>query len=497
MTNAEFTIDDGSGIAIINSDGTNDMSGEDMFGNPTTAGPWVIPPNGTTIASIRGYVYHAYGDHADTSTYRVRPIYHSDMVMGVGGPPLITGFAITESALGPTDAVTVSATITDGSAVASAGIFYRVNGGAWLEASMTPGASNSYSGTIPATDSEGALVEYYLEATDDGLNQDAPMSATIPSDTSAALYGYHTRAAGHTVHDIQYMPYSSGNSYYVGQVVSVSGVVTSTADQPDSRAGGFNIQDGPGIWNGIWAELDAAVTYTVTQGDSITITGTVFEDYACTAIGVTDVTLHATGKSVAPLEITGAEFVFEPEKYEGILLHFVNAVTVTASGTYDMDVTDDGGVSTFILDDDFMIHDSPDDMHYHALAINDVIADLTGICHYYYGNHEVMLRDAADMGVFVSVADDNDLPLKFSLSQNYPNPFNPATTIEYSLARQVKHTLKVYNLRGALVATLVNDVRPAGAYSVTWNANRLASGLYFLRLDAEEFQQTKKMIILK
>ncbi|MCK4446172.1 MAG: T9SS type A sorting domain-containing protein, partial [Candidatus Marinimicrobia bacterium] len=71
------------------------------------------------------------------------------------------------------------------------------------------------------------------------------------------------------------------------------------------------------------------------------------------------------------------------------------------------------------------------------------------------------------------------------------------TTIAYSLARQVSHTLKIYNLRGALVATLVNDVRPAGSYRVTWNANNFASGLYILRLNAEDFHQTKKLILLK
>lgn len=491
-----FTIDDGSGKIKVDGDGTNSMSGEDMFGNLTT--PFVRPPNGTAIKSIDGYVYQSAGFYSDSSTYELRPVYHTDLEVGVG-PPSITGFSIAESPLGPTDAVTASATITDGSAIASAVITYRVAGGTWTDATMTQGASNTWSGTIPATDTEGALVEYFIMATDDGFGQTGPMSSYFPSDTSKALYGYRTRADGPTIHDIQYTPFESGDSYYITAIVSVSGVVTSTANQPESRAGGFDIQDGPGIWNGIWAELGtaAAAAYTVTQGDSITITGTVIEDHSMTAVSdITSVTVHASGKSVAALEITGAEFVTDPEKYEGVLLHF-GEVTVTDSGSYDKDVTDDGGVTLFKIDDDFMIHESPDDMYYHALDIDDVIGDLSGICHYYYGNHLVMLRDPADLGVFVSVADGNGLPVKFSLSQNYPNPFNPTTIIEYSLARQVKHTLKVYNLRGALVATLVNDVRPAGAYSVTWNARNFASGMYFLRLDAEDFHQTKKLTLLK
>jgi hypothetical protein len=509
VTNAEFTVGDGDGITIINSDGTNEMAGEDMFGNLTTAGPFVIPPNGTTIKSVRGYVYHAYGSYDDNSTYRIRPVYLSDIVLG-GGPPTITGFAIAESPLGLTDAVTVSATIADKGDVASAVVTYRVDGGAWMEAAMTEGTDSLWTGTIPATNTEGAFVDYFIKALDDGLdNQDAVMSATLPSDPSKTLYGYHTKAAGPTIHDVQYTPLEYGDSYYRGMTsISLSGVVTSSADQPDSYQGGFVIQDGTGIWNGIWAYLGTA-TYTVTQGDSITVTGDIVEDYGATVIEeISSVVVHATGKSVAPLELTGAEFVAnytpgestdpECEKYEGVLIH-IGEVVVTDSLRYERFVSDDGGVTKFFLDEDFLIVDSPAYQAFSALGVGDIISDLSGICEYNYGDYVLLPRDAADMGgiIYLSVDDDFSVPGKYSLSQNYPNPFNPVTTIKYSLPRQVKHTLKVYNLRGQLVATLLNDVRPAGVYSITWNASNYASGLYFLRLDAEGFHKTTKMILVK
>ena len=85
----------------------------------------------------------------------------------------------------------------------------------------------------------------------------------------------------------------------------------------------------------------------------------------------------------------------------------------------------------------------------------------------------------------------------YSLLQNYPNPFNQETTINYTLPIQSQHTLKVYNLLGAEVATLVNEVKPAGAYSVTWNARRFASGIYFFRLEADGYHNVKKMVLLK
>ncbi|MFC1618880.1 T9SS type A sorting domain-containing protein [Candidatus Neomarinimicrobiota bacterium] len=502
LPNYEYSIDDGSGVILTDGDATNSMYGTDVYGNPLPEGGFIRPPNGTTIKSITGYCYHAYGSFENNDTYQIRPVVPSDVILG-GGPPSITGFTVTESALGPADAVTVSATMTDKSDVASAVVTYRVDGGAWTEVAMTEGTDSLWTGIIPATTVDGAFVEYFLKGTDDGGdNQDTPLFTFLPPDTSKGMYGYHTRTGANTIHDIQYTPYSSGDSYYAGQIVSVTGVVTSNAQQPTSKHGGFVIQDGSGIWNGVLATLGTA-TYTVTQGDSITITGEVYERYNETRItDVSAVTVHSTGHSVVPLEVTGTELgelgTTDPslEKYEHVLLH-VGEVTVVDSGNYDRDVSDDAGVTFFMLDDDFMVQDVDDDLVFNDLGVGDVISDLTGIWTFTYGNYVLMMRDVGDLGIVTSVADGNGIPETFSLSQNYPNPFNPSTTIEYSLGSHVKHTLKIYNLRGALVATLVNDVRPAGNYSVTWNARDFASGMYFLRLDAADFHMTKKLILLK
>ncbi len=85
----------------------------------------------------------------------------------------------------------------------------------------------------------------------------------------------------------------------------------------------------------------------------------------------------------------------------------------------------------------------------------------------------------------------------FSLEQNYPNPFNPTTSISYSLKRQEKATLRVFNARGELVSTLVNGVVSAGSHEVTWNAGDLPSGIYFYKLETADFTQTKKMLLVK
>jgi hypothetical protein len=88
-------------------------------------------------------------------------------------------------------------------------------------------------------------------------------------------------------------------------------------------------------------------------------------------------------------------------------------------------------------------------------------------------------------------------PDRFLLMQNYPNPFNPATVIRYSLPVTSYTTLKIYNVLGQEVETLVNEVKSPGSNEVTWDARGMVSGVYFYRLAAGTFVETKKLVLLK
>jgi flagellar hook assembly protein FlgD len=88
------------------------------------------------------------------------------------------------------------------------------------------------------------------------------------------------------------------------------------------------------------------------------------------------------------------------------------------------------------------------------------------------------------------------------LAQNYPNPFNPSTTIKYSVKEKAHVSMKIYNVAGQLVRTLVNSDMNAGAYIETWNGRSnsgdpVSSGIYFYRLVTKNFSMTKKMVFLK
>ncbi len=97
----------------------------------------------------------------------------------------------------------------------------------------------------------------------------------------------------------------------------------------------------------------------------------------------------------------------------------------------------------------------------------------------------------------VSVADNREVPMEFTLMQNYPNPFNPSTVIRYGIAQQSPVTLTVYNLLGQQVVNLVDEVQSAGYYEVTFDAQHLSSGVYLYRLQAGDYVETKKLMFLK
>ena len=101
---------------------------------------------------------------------------------------------------------------------------------------------------------------------------------------------------------------------------------------------------------------------------------------------------------------------------------------------------------------------------------------------------------------FITNIDENittHQPIVFGLYQNYPNPFNPNTIITYNVASLSNVSLKVYDILGREIATLVNEEKPVGTYELNWNATNIPSGVYFCRMNAGEYVQTRKMVLLK
>ncbi len=108
-----------------------------------------------------------------------------------------------------------------------------------------------------------------------------------------------------------------------------------------------------------------------------------------------------------------------------------------------------------------------------------------------------MPRSLTDFGDPVSVDDENGIPTVYSLNQNFPNPFNPSTKIQFSIPENGMVTLKVFDILGREVMTLVNEELPASYKTVEFDASQLTSGIYFYRIQVNNFTAVKKMILMK
>jgi hypothetical protein len=130
-------------------------------------------------------------------------------------------------------------------------------------------------------------------------------------------------------------------------------------------------------------------------------------------------------------------------------------------------------------------------------------------------NIEYFYRVAANIGFWtdysnvasviienVSIIGNNDIPIVYKVHQNHPNPFNPVTTLQYDLPEDGLVNITIYDMIGRVVNTLVNGSQTAGYKSIQWNATNnigqpVSAGLYLYTIEAGEFRQTKKMVLLK
>jgi hypothetical protein len=126
---------------------------------------------------------------------------------------------------------------------------------------------------------------------------------------------------------------------------------------------------------------------------------------------------------------------------------------------------------------------------FYGISIGDSLAQI------YAGLDTLKLRYT---GVYTGIRQNNYFtPVSYKLFQNYPNPFNPSTTISFNIVKQEHVSLKVYNILGEVVSTLVNEEKGPGNYSIKFDARGLSSGIYFYEINTSNFREVKKMVILK
>ncbi len=492
---------------IIDSDLNDDIPGMIVDADSDDMEGFVVPAVGTGIDSLTGWLYAHYGDledpDGDNYYLKIEPLYPSDIVIGEG-PPNVLSVTRNPAAPGAGEAVTVTANIADNSQVTAGTVYYKVGiDGAWNTVDMTNTGGIVWEAEIPAQD-EGSNVWYYVEGEDD-----IEQTATNPGDIEANLYGYWA-TDDLSIYNVQYTPFSSGNSPYAGNMITLTGIVTTDSANYDAYDGYFMQVNGDDPeYSGICFSMptDGSGDY-VNQGDLVTVTGTIDEEGVeygykwgnnTKMVDVVEVVRHYGGFTLNIYETTCAALNADLESWESVNVE-LSGLEVTAINNYDWTVQDGSG-ETFLIDDD-MAYGTELDEWFAALTVGTQIDYLRGIVTFSFGTWKVELRDMNDIGENVVLGDEQVMPFEFALNPVYPNPFNPTTHINFTLPEANDIRLVVFNSLGQKVRTLINGRVEAGSHNAYWdgmsdNGRQVSSGVYFLRLVSGNQRQIQKMVLTK
>jgi hypothetical protein len=517
----------GGGIGTGSYEVYNENNTQVIVGNQSSYFRNAQPPTpGSYIKRMVGYIQNR--DNVPNTTYAhlINPTYPGDVI--VSPAPYITNVLRDPVVVNYGNSVTVTAQITDADGIVTAAkLYYRRNFENDVELTMTNLGGDIWQAIIPAQN-DSCIVNYFLWAEDDSL-----LATIQPSDTTRNRYYYlviDNRPL--TVQDIQYNPFGGQYNGYYGYEVTVSGIVTAdTLDLEGTETGTLLgtqlfMQNGTGPWSGI--KIRGTETLALNRGDDITVTGISGEDFGVTMInGIdspSDIVINSTGNPGPDPEILSTSTIdllasgtVSAEQWESVLIKYEN-VTVTdgnADGDIGPHVTGNNNYGDILVADasssntrialQYGTHDYHNfwftgmDIIPNYVRQGDTFGSLTGILWFGFSNYKLLPRKNDDFVDWVTdVEYDNVVPSEFSLLQNYPNPFNPSTRIEFSLPNEANVTLKIFNMLGEEVQTLVNnELNSAGKHTATFNAGNLATGIYIYRLQAGNYSDVKKMILLR
>lgn len=298
----------------------------------------------------------------------------------------------------------------------------------------------------------------------------------------------------YAIYDIQYTEDESGDSPHIDEFVKVTGIVTASTGEMSSTA--FILQDGSGAWNGIWVY---APDDSLNRGDEVEVIGYVNEYYNVTEIDVTSLTILSSGNdlpsvtSVTCDELNGSDFM-SAESYESVLVGVSDVEVLNPDLGY-------GEWSVIESDNDTLTIGSGE--YDYVPEDGDTFEEIRGIHFFSYETFKLIPRDDDD--IITTAVDENftdTVPGEFRMTQNYPNPFNPTTTIQFQLPEPTAVAIRIYDLSGKLINTLVDGTRDAGYHGVTWNGvdergNTVNSGVYIYKMETDSYTDVKRCILLK
>lgn len=441
----------------------------------------------------------------------------SNVIRSFETPPIITGVAQPNNQR-PNTPTEVNANVNnlEGNTVENVEVRYNTGDG-WQSISMSESADSEFTAEIPGM-SSGTTVNFYLKGNNqNGLTATKPSTAT---DTSGSYYNYAVVDTGQVAHldfEGDAMPpankegpsfdvtahgqpeidtengadgtssslYLEGDSSYI-EVANPDAAFLKSEEfvvdfwfQAQDTLPSFGtrllIKEGEPSWNNfnyqIWSTGGGDITPAsyVPNGTNPTRTGS----------------------------LTGIDSTFVPDEWYRIV--YVAQTDTVYSRFYASDnhlIQETGGA----IDGDMNLSNGPFRIGAYTGGLDDTEEPFgvpDGPLFQGWIDEVKVFNTVPSEYVATSIDEPSELPREVTLGKNYPNPFNPTTKISYSLPSAKDVTLKVYDVLGREVATLVNSKQQAGSYSVTFDARQYSSGVYFYRLSTENVSKVRKMMLVK
>jgi hypothetical protein len=367
-------------------------------------------------------------------------------------------------------------------------LVYTVNGGAEDSISMRRTEGTEYVCTMPGSIyGSGDVVRYQIRAADNG--------GTV---SMAYWKGFIVGDAGISmVRETD----ENGLPLYSRLYVRLSGVVSAPVRHFGNIPTYTSLQTGEG--RGIFV-ISYDSLMNASEGDSITVTGSVDQNYGQLSLKFAEYAVLKNGAGTpAPKELILADFADDPDSSEfhegGLILiknlKIVGGIENWGEGDQNFTVTDDDSVTLaeMRIVEQMGIWEDSLEVENKLLNVYCVIGQHDETLPYTEGYRLLPVK----IEVVTAIDEENaNLPEKFAVSQNYPNPFNPTTTIEFYLKTAGKVTFSVYSVAGRKVYEKTARYN-AGKNSLTFDASRLASGIYFYRIKAGAKSMVKKMVLMK
>lgn len=471
--------------------------------------PFVPPPSGAII-NLQGFLVWVNSDFSypgigipNGTVLSITPFEDSDFEL-LTAAPIISNVSRPTEVLGEGDTYTVTATVEPDPEHTIEAVELRYtfsSDGEEHTVPMTNTGGDTYAGTIPAA-GDGVFVSYHIHATDN-----------IGLENASSTYSYRVLFGGITAieHIQRTASGGPGDSPFNGLTLDMD--LDAVVMNDPSVSGFLGIQDDPdlGPWSGVAVFMSVEnANLNLKPGDRVHISkATVDEFFGLTQLKDAEMERTGTGEPYAHKVISTSELAQSSsvaESYEGMALRFEDVIVtkVNADGPDDGSganhgeflVSSDGSSAHAVRVDD-LGDDIPTDWNLDNLEVGAEIEFLQGMWYYSHNNYKLALWSLDDIGEVTVDAEEGAVAGAFRLEPAYPNPFAATTTLRYSLEQPGRATLTVYDVTGRRVATLVEADLPADVHTATFEGRGLASGVYFVRLQAGERVATQKLVLIK